>query len=110
VRPAHRHQWDSCRFLCVVVVIGRRRARVRAVHGVVGELPPREIRGLAGPKVRVTGSVSSVTPHVARAAVIAAPLRLGGGMRVEGVEALAAGKPIVASALAAEGLNVRHGE
>jgi hypothetical protein len=79
---------DPCRFLCVCVVIGRRRARARAVHEVVvelvGELPPPEIQGLAGPKVRVTGPVPSVTPHVARAAVVAAPLRLGGGMRVKG--------------------------
>jgi hypothetical protein len=71
---------DPCRFLCVCVVIGRRRARARAVHEVVvelvGELPPPEIQGLAGPKVRVTGPVPSVTPHVARAAVIAAPTAL----------------------------------
>jgi glycosyltransferase involved in cell wall biosynthesis len=36
-------------------------------------------------------------------------MRLGGGMRVKVVEALAAGRPVVASTLAAEGLSARHG-
>ncbi|HET7042355.1 MAG TPA: glycosyltransferase, partial [Gemmatimonadales bacterium] len=39
-----------------------------------------------------------------RAAVVAAPLSTGGGMRVKVLEALAAGKAVVASPLAAEGL------
>jgi glycosyltransferase involved in cell wall biosynthesis len=39
-----------------------------------------------------------------------APLRLGGGMRVKVAEALAAGKAVVASGLAAEGLGARDGD
>ena len=38
------------------------------------------------------------------AAVVAAPIRDGGGMRVKVVEALAAGKAVVATPLAVEGL------
>jgi polysaccharide biosynthesis protein PslH len=38
------------------------------------------------------------------------PLRLGGGMRVKVLEAMAMGKCIVASPLAVQGLNVRPGE
>jgi polysaccharide biosynthesis protein PslH len=87
--------------------------RVRAMHPdaaveLVGELPPPEVRALAGPSVRVTGAVPSVAPYLARAAVVTAPVRLGGGMRVKVVEALAAGKPVVATGLAAEGLSARH--
>jgi glycosyltransferase involved in cell wall biosynthesis len=43
------------------------------------------------------------------AAVIAVPLRMGGGMRVKVLEALSAGKAIVASPLAVAGLEVTDG-
>lgn len=60
---------------------------------------------LSGPGVTVTGRVPSVEPWLDRAAVVAAPLSTGGGMRVKVLEALAAGKAVVASPLAAEGLH-----
>lgn len=59
----------------------------------------------AGPGVVVAGRVPSVEPWLDRAAVVAAPLASGGGMRVKVLEALAAGKAVVASPLAAEGLD-----
>ncbi|HEX3127253.1 MAG TPA: glycosyltransferase, partial [Thermoanaerobaculia bacterium] len=59
---------------------------------------------VGGPGVTVTGRVPSVEPWLDRAAVAAAPLSTGGGMRVKVLEALAAGKAVVASPLAAEGL------
>ena len=59
---------------------------------------------VAGPGVTVTGRVPSVEPWLDRASVVAAPLSAGGGMRVKVLEALAAGKAVVASPLAAEGL------
>jgi glycosyltransferase involved in cell wall biosynthesis len=60
--------------------------------------------------VIITGYVPDVTPYLDQAAVVVAPLRLGGGMRVKVLEALAAGKVVVASPLAVEGLNVVDGE
>jgi glycosyltransferase involved in cell wall biosynthesis len=59
--------------------------------------------------VVVTGGVPDVTPYLDRAAVVVIPVRMGGGMRVKVLEALAAGKAVVASRLAAEGLDVVHG-
>jgi glycosyltransferase involved in cell wall biosynthesis len=86
--------------------------RLRALHPgatleLVGPEPPP---GLEAEAVVVTGAVPDVTPHLDRAAVFVAPLRLGGGMRVKVLEALAAGKAVVASPLAVEGLEVRDGE
>ena len=72
-----------------------------AVLHLVGDAPPE----VSGPGVVVTGRVPSVEPWLDRAAVIAAPLASGGGMRVKVLEALAAGKAVVASPLAAEGLD-----
>ena len=58
----------------------------------------------------VTGEVPDVRPYLDRASVVVAPLRLGGGMRVKVAEALAAGKAVVATPLAAEGLGASHGD
>jgi glycosyltransferase involved in cell wall biosynthesis len=51
-----------------------------------------------------------VLPFLDDANVVVAPLRRGGGMRVKVMEALAAGKAVVASPLAAAGLDVTHGQ
>jgi glycosyltransferase involved in cell wall biosynthesis len=77
---------------------------------VVGDGPPEWMRKIAGENVIVTGRVPDTISYLDRAAVVAVPLRLGGGMRVKVLEALAAGKAIVASPLAIEGLDVAHEE
>jgi glycosyltransferase involved in cell wall biosynthesis len=77
---------------------------------VVGEGPPEELRKMAGGGVEVTGRVPDVGPYLDRAAIIVVPLRQGGGMRVKVLEALAAGKPVVATPMAVEGLDVHDGE
>ncbi|WOH83354.1 glycosyltransferase [Bradyrhizobium sp. BEA-2-5] len=43
-------------------------------------------------------------PHLAEAAVVVVPLRLGGGTRLKIVEAMAMGKAIVSTTLGAEGI------
>jgi len=77
---------------------------------IVGDRPAAQLRQLAPQYVQITGRVPDVTPYLDRAAVVAAPLRIGGGMRVKVLEALAAGKPVVASRLAADGLDLHDGE
>jgi glycosyltransferase involved in cell wall biosynthesis len=76
---------------------------------LVGSRPPASLQRLAGDGVVVMGTVPDVTPYLDRAAVVVVPLRLGGGMRVKVLEALAAGKAVVASARAVEGLELVHG-
>jgi sugar transferase (PEP-CTERM/EpsH1 system associated) len=77
---------------------------------VVGQQPPAAIVGRAAEDVIVTGLVDDVRPYLERAAVVIAPLRIGGGTRLKIVEAMAMGKPIVATSLGAEGLDVNDGE
>jgi glycosyltransferase involved in cell wall biosynthesis len=77
---------------------------------IVGELPPAWLAKEGGEGVEITGAVPDVGPYLERAAVVVAPLDRGAGMRVKVLEALAAGKAVVCTALAAEGLAVRHGE
>jgi glycosyltransferase involved in cell wall biosynthesis len=80
-----------------------------ALH-IVGNEPTPQIRQLANENMLVTGRVPDVIPYLDRAALVVVPLRLGGGMRVKMLEALAAGKAVVASPLAIEGLDLVNGE
>jgi glycosyltransferase involved in cell wall biosynthesis len=76
---------------------------------IVGAAPTAEMRLAASAQDDVTGAVPSVVPYVNDAAVVVLPIRLGGGMRVKLLEALAAGKAIVASPRAAAGIAVNPG-
>lgn len=77
---------------------------------LVGASPPLEVVALRRPGVHVVGDVPSIEPYLDEAAVVVAPLRIGGGMRVKVLDALAAGKAIVASPRAVAGLDVVNGE
>jgi glycosyltransferase involved in cell wall biosynthesis len=77
---------------------------------LVGHEPGEEVRALDGGLVSVYGSVPDVTPYLDRAAVVAAPIRIGGSMRMKVLEALAAGKALVATPRAAEGVEATPGE
>lgn len=77
---------------------------------IVGASPTAEVLALAGDSVSVAGRVPEVAPYMDQAAVVAAPIRDGGGMRVKVLEALAAGKAVVATPLAVEGLGVTSGK
>ena len=48
-------------------------------------------------------------PHLAEAAAVVVPLRLGGGTRLKIVEAMAMGKAIVSTTLGAEGIEAVPG-
>jgi glycosyltransferase involved in cell wall biosynthesis len=76
---------------------------------IVGSKPTRAMRRLAVEEVTITGWVPSVDPYLDRAAMVVVPLRLGGGMRVKVLETLAAGKALVASPRAVEGLDLVAG-
>jgi glycosyltransferase involved in cell wall biosynthesis len=77
---------------------------------LVGSRPTPAILGLAGSGISVVGDAPDVVPYLDAAAVVVTPIRQGGGMRVKVLEALAAGKALVATRLAAEGLDVVSGE
>jgi len=77
---------------------------------IVGQQPPPAIMSRAAEDVIVTGLVDDVRPYMERASVVIAPLRIGGGTRLKIVEAMAMGKPIVATRIGAEGLDVNDGE
>jgi polysaccharide biosynthesis protein PslH len=76
---------------------------------IIGGRPPPSLLALAGPRVELTGFVSDLRPHLAAAAAVVVPLRLGGGTRLKIVEAMAMGKAIVSTTLGAEGIEAAPG-
>jgi sugar transferase (PEP-CTERM/EpsH1 system associated) len=86
-------------------------AQVSDVHFVVvGQRPHRRLRPLRrNPAITQTGRNEDVRPYFADATVYVAPLRMGGGTRLKLLEAMAMGRPIVATPLAAEGYPVQDG-
>ena len=73
---------------------------------IVGADPPQDLVDAASDRVTVTGWVDDPSIYLAGAAVVLVPLRQGGGLRVKMLEACAAGKAIVASLMAVEGLSL----
>jgi glycosyltransferase involved in cell wall biosynthesis len=70
---------------------------------IVGTAPTAEVRALAGPRVELVPDAPSVQPHLEAAAVVMAPVRTGGGMRMKVLEAMAAGKAVVTTPRGTEG-------
>jgi len=73
---------------------------------VIGRRPPEEIRKLSkkDQNIMVTGFVKDVRPYVAKCSVYVVPLRIGGGMRLKILEAMAMERPVVATSVGAEGI------
>lgn len=71
---------------------------------IVGGYPTKAVQALTEDDIVVAGRVPSIIPFLERAAVVLAPLRTGGGMRVKVLQAMALGKAVVTTPLGAEGL------
>lgn len=84
-----------------------RQARPAATLTVAGSGPTPDLLALAArPQsgIVVTGRVPDLRPHLAQAAVALCPLRIGVGIQNKVLEAMAMGKAVVATSLAARSL------
>jgi polysaccharide biosynthesis protein PslH len=95
----------------VEAVLPRVRERIPGVAvDLVGPDSDGRLAMMERPGVNVVGEVADLGYWMDAASVVALPLRTGGGMRVKTLEALAAGKAVVATSLAVAGLEVEHGQ
>ena len=78
---------------------------------IVGRNPPpaliRRLRRESN--VELHADVDDVRPYLARSALMAVPLRIGGGSRLKILEAIASGLPVVSTRIGCEGLIFEHG-
>ncbi|MBA3058111.1 MAG: TIGR03087 family PEP-CTERM/XrtA system glycosyltransferase [Gammaproteobacteria bacterium] len=77
---------------------------------IVGRNPPPSVLALASESVVVTGTVPDVRPYLQHAAVVVAPLRVARGLQNKILEAMAMGRPVVASHTCGQAINARSGE
>ncbi len=83
-----------------------RRSRPNAKVQIVGAEPTAAVRALERiDGVEVTGTVPDVRPYVRASAVTVAPLAIARGTQNKILESMAMGVPVVASALAARGVD-----
>jgi sugar transferase (PEP-CTERM/EpsH1 system associated) len=89
-----------------------RRAVPDARLRLVGARPARRLARLAATQdgVELVGAVAAVAPEIARAAVAIAPLRAGSGQQIKILEAMAVGRPVVATPVCAQGMRAVPGE
>lgn len=100
----HPPNRDAAEWL-VREIMPRLRRRVTDVSlTVVGSGAPEGFLAETPADVRYAGEVPDAAPEVARAAVVVAPIRTGGGMRMKVLYALAGGKAVVTTTRGAEGL------
>jgi glycosyltransferase involved in cell wall biosynthesis len=100
---AHLPNRDAARWLAAEIMPAVRARCPQARLRVVGSAPPAEVLSLAGEGIEVIADAPSMEPHLEEAAVVVAPVRSGGGMRMKVLEAMARRKAIVTTSLGAEG-------
>ena len=87
-----------------------RRALPDARFYIVGQRPNHAVLSLGEqPGVVVTGAVDDLLPYWERAAICVVPIRMGGGVRLKVLEAMALGRPIVSTALGCDGIEAQPG-
>jgi sugar transferase (PEP-CTERM/EpsH1 system associated) len=74
---------------------------------IVGRNPSHAVRALASDAIEVTGTVADVRPYLQHAAVVVAPLRVARGIQNKILEAMAMGRPVVASTACAEAIGAK---
>ena len=100
---------DAGRFLISEILPRVRRLRPAARAVLTGSDPDPGLLALASPAACFTGHVATLDDVFATAGVFVAPLRFGSGIKGKLLTALAHGLPIVATPLAAEGMELRDG-
>lgn len=92
ILPRLRQSWPQLRFY------------------IVGRSPPLSVLALASDSVVVTGTVPDVRPYLQHAALVVAPLRVARGIQNKILEAMAMGRPVVASRSCAQAINAKCDE
>ncbi|KAB8143997.1 glycosyltransferase [Chloroflexia bacterium SDU3-3] len=82
--------------------IHAQRPDVRLV--LIGRRPAPALQALPPQLVTLVGEVADARPYIAGASVYIVPMRIGGGVRLKLLEALALAAPVVSTAMGAEGV------
>jgi polysaccharide biosynthesis protein PslH len=102
---------DSMHYFCneIYPLIKKKHRDVKLV--IAGNNPPASIRALAAKdsSITVTGFVEDTRALASDCAAFIVPLRIGSGVRVKILNAMAMGLPIVTTSVGCEGMSVENG-
>jgi glycosyltransferase involved in cell wall biosynthesis len=102
---------DAMRYFCsdILPLI---RKEIPDIHlTIVGNEPPEEILRLAvDPGIRVTGFVEALEPYYEKATIVVSPIRIGGGVIMKNLDAMAGSCPVVTTSIGNEGISATPGE
>jgi glycosyltransferase involved in cell wall biosynthesis len=102
---------DALRYFCESILPLLRQQDSSASVTWVGRSSEAECLSYARRyRIRLTGYVDDIRPHVRDAACYVVPLRVGGGTRLKILDAWAMGKAVVSTSIGCEGLAARDGE
>lgn len=102
---------DAAERLVGAILPRIRKALPAARLVLAGRSPKPAVRALAGlPGVQLVEDPEDMAPLLSSAHLSIIPLRAGGGTRIKILEAMAWGVPVIATPLAAEGLDLVEGE
>lgn len=77
---------------------------------VIGRNPPDWLRRLTPESgIDTLGRVADVRPEILRGAVFVVPTRIGSGIRLKILEAMALGRPVVSTSIGCEGIDAVNG-
>ena len=98
---------DAVSWFAREVLPGLRQRLPEVCFAIVGARPSGQVQGLAQlPGVIVTGAVPDVRPYLAHARLAVAPLRIARGIQNKVLEALAMGRPLLATPAALAGVEL----
>ena len=101
---------DAVCWFAASVLPGLRRRHHGLRFFIAGANPSEAVQRLASIEgVHVTGRVPDMRPYLAHADVVVAPLRIARGVQNKVLEAMAMGRPVVASPQAFEGIRAEAG-
>ena len=105
----YRPNIDAVVWFAAEIMPKLRAALPRPRFAIIGSSPTEAVLALAGPDILVTGRVTDVRPYVAHALAAVAPLRIARGIQNKVLEAMAMGRPVVASPGAFQGVRAQPG-
>lgn len=105
----HPPNVDAARLLVegIMPSVWERIPRARVL--LIGSSPPADIQALSNERVVVTGYVPDLAVYYAQARMSVSPIRFGSGVKGKIIESLAAGVPVVTTAVGNEGIGLVGG-
>jgi len=112
--PSSTSGWandSAAMFLCEEVMPRVKECEPNATLTIAGSAPSKHVRRHGtGRGIEVTGHVPDIRTCLRNARVAACPVKVGAGVQNKVLEAMAMGKPVVATSKACQALSVVDGE